>query len=95
GSRLRRYSPLETIVLETIVPKAPSLAHWRQRTSLCAAPCLGSVAFTEVFFSAYVKTSRSCHTASRAWDGGDGSAGETQKSAKELIAGNILKKDAV
>ena len=92
GSRLRRYSPLETIV-----PKAPSLAHWRQRTSagpktlsshelaflqdgrvslkpwtarrdLVRCPVFG-VAFTEFANSAYVKTSRSCHTASWAWVG--------------------------
>jgi hypothetical protein len=50
-------------------PNAPSLAHGRQHTSLCAAPYFGSVAFTEFANSAYVKTSRSCDTASQAWVG--------------------------
>ena len=30
---------------------------------------VSGVAYTEVCYSAYVKTSRSCDTASRAWDG--------------------------
>jgi len=35
---------------------------------LVRCPVYG-VAYTEVCYSAYVKTSRSCHTASRAWVG--------------------------
>ena len=34
GSRLRRYSPQETIVLETIVPKAPAVCY-----AIHGAPC--------------------------------------------------------
>ena len=36
---------------------------------VCTAPCLGSVARTEVCYSAYVKTSLLCDTASRARTG--------------------------
>gem|GEM_PF-5597237 len=51
----------------SVSPNAPSLAHGRQLTSLFAAPYLGPVAFTEFANSAYVKTSRLCHTASWSW----------------------------
>ena len=50
---------------------------------MCAAPCLGSVALTEVCFSAYVKTSRLCDTASRAWNGERGAI----SFASEMVGG--------
>ncbi|MFH0959114.1 MAG: hypothetical protein V1897_10470 [Pseudomonadota bacterium] len=40
---------------------SPSLAQLPASHVLCSAPCLGSGALTEVCFSAFVKTSRSCH----------------------------------
>ena len=49
-------------------PNAPSLAQWRQRTS-CALPRIWG-RLHGVCWAAYVKTSRSCHTASRAWERG-------------------------
>ena len=57
-TRLRRYSPLETIV-----PKAPSLAHWRQCTSLYTAPVWGHL--NGSLLSCLRKDLALCDTASR------------------------------
>ncbi|WP_139024216.1 hypothetical protein [Desulfosporosinus sp. OT] len=60
----------------TVFARINLLAGWREGT-LCPAPYLGSVAFTEFANSAYVKTSCSCYTASWAWvEERTGEAGE-------------------